>query len=163
MNTLYDMLPDGSKRNEPEIIVVHAMGEYIKDGKQYTARDFLEKLGWSAHVMIHPNGDRTVCRDDSQGAFHAGRDKNGVDRNKNSLGIEILVPGVHDYGTFLEAIKRDYCSTEAFKSAASQVREWMNMHDISADEVYRHSDLSPGRKLDPGSGFDWSAFMKAIN
>ena len=106
---------------------------------------------------MHSHGDITICRADTQGAYHA----RGF--NTNSLGIEILVPGIHNYGTFLEAIKTGWCTEAAFKSAVEKVREWMKLYDISVENIKRHSDLSPGRKLDPGEGFDWDRFIGALN
>ena len=149
-------LSAGSKRvNVPELIVVHSMGEYILDPDPEHAVDFLERYGLSAHALVSPNGDIYLCRDDDQGAYHARG------HNTNSLGIEILVEGRHDYGSFIKAIaKWGWCPDVQFDATVEAVRNWIQGHDIK--RIVRHSDISPGRKVDPGSGFDWVEFQKRI-
>ncbi len=158
MNIRYDMLEHGSLGNNPKMIVVHAMGELINNGKKIQpARDFLDEYELSAHVLAEPNGDLIVCRSEDQVAWHA----RGY--NQNSLGIEILVPGEHNYGSFLKAIKKtNWATDEQMQSAAEQIAEWQHIYHINIDKVVRHSDLSPDRKVDPGSGFNWVAFQKLI-
>lgn len=131
------------------------MGEYIKDDQEYYAVDWLKKLGLSAHALITPDGTVIRCRSDSEGAWHA----KGF--NKNSLGIEYLVKGVHNYGTFLEAIKTDYVTPEQYQAGLAQIAEWVEQHPIHS--IDRHSDLSPGRKVDPGSGFPWQQLLGDVH
>jgi len=158
MNTLYDMLDHGEEGNNPKLIVVHSMGENIDDGKSITpARDFLDDYKLSAHVLCKPDGDLIRCRSDEQTAWHARG------HNRNSLGIEILVPGIHNYSTFLKAIKKvRWATEEQMVSTAAQVREWMDLYDIPISKVVRHSDLSPDRKVDPGTGFNWVRFKQLL-
>lgn len=154
MEVYYKTLDHGSRGNDPKLIVVHAMGEYILDPDPIHAPDFLDKLGYSAHVLVSPNGDIFVCRETDEGAYHA----RGF--NTNSLGIEFLVPGEHNYGSFLAAIKTDWLKHEQLESGATVVRTWMADYGIT--EVVRHSDISPGRKVDPGTGFPWRTFLDLI-
>lgn len=158
MNILYDMLDHGEPNNYPKLIVVHAMGELIDDGTTIQpARDFLDDYKLSAHVLCKPDGDLIVCRSEDQVAWHARG------HNRNSLGIEILVTGAHTYDTFLKAIKKkNWATEEQMVSAAAQVREWMAVYNMPIDKVVRHSDLSPDRKVDPGSGFNWVRFKKLL-
>lgn len=153
---IQEPLEAGKKHNSPRMIVVHAMGEFLLDPHPIHATDFLAKLGLSAHALISPNGDIYICRDDNQGAYHA----RGY--NTNSLGVEFLVKGHHNYGSFLEAIKADYITDEQWNSGTSFVKAWIRTHSITRDKVVRHSDISPGRKVDPGAGFKWDAFLKAV-
>jgi len=154
MTIYHRYLEDGSKRNVPRMIVVHAMGEYILDPHPIHAPDFLGKLGYSAHALITPTGHTIICRDPNQGAYHA----RGF--NTDSLGIEFLVKGEHNYGSFLEMIKTDWVGPSQWQEGVSLVREWMKQYHIT--EVVRHSDISPGRKVDPGTGFDWDKFQQEI-
>lgn len=144
----------GAKHNKPDMIVVHAMGEYIEssDGETYLgAADMLDSIGLSAHALVSPDGSVCRLRNDDEGAFHAG----GF--NTNSLGIEVLVPGNHNYGTFLNAIARPYMTPAQYDAVVAQCRKWMRLYRIK--RIVRHSDLSPVRKLDPGDGFPWGQFL----
>ena len=146
----------GASKNKPKMIVVHSMGEFILDPHPIHASDFLVKLGLSAHALVSPNGDIYLCRDDDEGAYHA----RGY--NKNSLGIEFLVEGHHDYGTFIEAIKSDYVTDKQWEAGVKAVRSWVEAYEIPREKVVRHSDISPGRKVDPGAGFKWDKFMDKV-
>lgn len=151
-------LPYGAPdQGRPKLIVYHAMGEFIKDddGTIYAAHDWLKKLKISVHALITPSGVDIRQRRDEQGAYHA----KGF--NTDSLGIEFLVSGIHNYGTFLKAIKTDYVPAVQFKAGVEQVLKWRNKFQV-LDRVEAHSTLSPGRKPDPGDGFPDIEFRKAI-
>ncbi len=155
MEILERPLSAGSKSNNPNLIVIHAMGEYIKDPNPILAVGFLDKLKLSAHALILPNGDVMMCRRPDQGAYHA----RGF--NTDSLGIEFLVSGLHDYGSFLAALKTDWVTDKQWDSGVELVKHWKENYGI--EKVKRHSDLSPGRKVDPGTGFKWNKFKHEIN
>jgi len=145
----------GREGQSPNRIVIHAMGEYIDtDDRDYDAVSWLDKIGLSVHAIITPSGVVIRCRDDYQTAYHA----RGY--NTNSLGVEILVPGVHTYESFLTALKTRYYSPEQYDVLLELCRSWLQKHDI--DKVNRHSDLSPGRKHDPGTGFPWEGFIEDV-
>ena len=147
---------NGAKRNDPRMIVVHSMAEFLLDPQPIHATDFLEKIRLSAHALVDSKGHTFICRDDDQGAWHA------KGYNKNSLGIEFLVEGHHTYATFLEAIKADYVTFEQFDAGVAAVRNWVEAYDIPRNRVVRHSDISPGRKVDPGTGFKWQKFLDCV-
>lgn len=153
----YSPLEAGNKNNRPKMIVVHSMGEFLLDPHPIHATDFLEKIKLSAHALVAPSGDIYICRDDDQGAYHA------KGYNTDSLGIEFLVAGHHDYGSFLETIKTDWVTDEQWDAGVQAVRYWMESYDIPIHKVVRHSDISPGRKVDPGVGFKWDKFKEAIS
>lgn len=134
---------------------MHAMAEYLRvDGKIVSAADFLLRIKLSAHVLITPSGRRVRLREDEQGAHHARK------FNRNSLGIEFLVPGIHTYDTFLAAIQQPYVTDAAWRAGVVQTREWRELHNIAA--IDRHSDVDPDRKKDPGKGFAWLDFLEAV-
>jgi N-acetyl-anhydromuramyl-L-alanine amidase AmpD len=155
MNMIERPLHAGSQSNNPNLIVIHAMAEYIKDPEPIFAPDFLENYGLSAHALIQPDGDILICRSSRTGAYHA----RGY--NRNSIGIEYLVEGEHDYGSFVETIKTDYITPAQWNAGIELAVYYRDMFGI--ENIKRHSDLSPGRKVDPGSGFDWKRFTTAIN
>lgn len=145
----------GGGKQTPALVVIHSMAEYIKtkDGV-YSAIDYLEKIKLSAHFFIHPNGQIVQGREIEDVAYHA------KGYNTNSIGIEFLVEGTHNYGAFLNKIKTDYVTDIQFQEGVSLVHSLMGDYDIN--ELSRHSDLSPERKVDPGEGFNWYAFLIEI-
>lgn len=156
MNIQYKKLTYGGTRsNNPDKIIVHSMGENINNnGDVYDAVEWLKFLKLSAHALILPNGDVIRCRDDNQRAWHA----RGY--NTDSLGVEFLVPGIHDYGSFLNMIKSEWVSDEQYASGIELLNQWIDSHNI--ETIARHSDVSPGRKVDPGDGFRWDYFVDQL-
>lgn len=154
MKSVNILLPYGAPEQTPNRIVIHAMGEFIDDGQIISpAWDFLRQHRLSAHVLITPSGVRIRQRKDTQGAHHA----RGY--NTDSLGIEFLVPGIHNYSTFLSAMKTDYLTNKAFKSGVEQVIEWIDTYEIV--NIDTHHQLDPDRKVDPGDGFPLDRFLRA--
>jgi N-acetyl-anhydromuramyl-L-alanine amidase AmpD len=70
------------------------------------------------------------------------------------LGIEALVPGTHNYATFLKKIREQWVSENQYQCILSQCREWYGAWPI--ERIDRHSDVDPARKRDPGTGFPWT-------
>lgn len=154
MNVIERHLEFGGSHNEPNRIVVHAMGENIRDDKVYNAVEWLAKLELSAHALVTPSGDVIRCRNDDEGAWHA------KSFNTNSLGIEFLVQGIHDYGSFIERIKTPWVTPAQYQAGLEQIKEWI--YKFSIERIDRHSDVSPGRKVDPGAGFPWQQLLSEI-
>jgi N-acetylmuramoyl-L-alanine amidase len=103
----------------------------------------------SAHYVVDDEGliYRMVaeeCR-----AWHAGVAywKGDRDLNSISIGIEITNPG-HDYGY------RDFPAKQ-IAAVDALVRDIMERHRLEPSAVIGHSDIAPGRKIDPGELFPW--------
>lgn len=136
------------------MVIMHAMGEYI--GNQY-APDFLDSIKLSAHVLVTPSGSIIKCREDTEVAWHA----KGF--NSNSLGVEFLVPGHHDYGTFLDTIAQPgWLTPEQFDAGVNLVAAWAYKYGLNGDQLVRHSDIDPDRKKDPGAGFPWEELRSKV-
>ncbi len=145
--------PHGASHNQPNKIIVHAISEFLDLGSQdQIAWSFLDSQGISAHAFVTPSGVVVRTRDDHEGAYHARG------HNTNSLGVEFMVPGVHTYPTFLDAMNTDYLTPAAYDAGLTLVRGWVRAYGITKDNLHRHSDVSPGRKMDPGYGFPWDRF-----
>ena len=157
----------------PKGIVVHSMSEYLFwEGEWITAHDFLKELKLSVHGFIHPDGEYEKMISSPGRASHAGKSLHeGLSGlNSHYLGFELLVPGKHDYGSFLKAIETPGVYTEAqFEKAVNVCKYWMDKYKFPASKVVRHSDVSGDHvrgkgkgKVDPGSAFDWKRFQEAL-
>ena len=138
-----------------------------KDGKRpnmlilhYTGMpDFGEALQWlanpisqvSAHYLVFEDGRVVQMVPEGRRAWHAGASSwdGETDINSSSIGIEIANPG-HPGG--LPAFPADQMQSVA-ELAGDIVKRWR----IAPDRVLGHSDVAPGRKLDPGEAFPWRA------
>ena len=157
----------------PKILIVHSMSEFLMyEGQKMYAKDFLKKLGLSVHGFITPDGEYDKMIESPHRAAHAGKSFwagiNGL--NSHSLGIELLVEGVNDYGSFSKKIQEPGTYTQAqFDKTVEVFKWWMNQYKIPVDNVVRHSDCSGDHvrgvgkgKTDPGAAFDWDAFKAAL-
>lgn len=108
----------------------------------------------SAHYLIDQEGAVFRLVPEEHRAWHAGvsywrgiRDLNGT-----SIGIELCNPG-HDWG---------YRAFPAAQLAA--LKEVLGgifaRHRLSPEALLGHSDIAPGRKIDPGELFPWRDFAK---
>lgn len=140
----------------PHQIITHAVGEFVVDPDRGThwAPDYETILGLSAHYYITPSGVVIQQREDHKKAWHA------LGNNDGTIGIEWMVKGVHDYGTFLHKIKEDWVTEDQFNAGVELYKQIMGNHSIEINQ--RHSDVDPRRKKDPGSGFPWEALLNVI-
>lgn len=107
----------------------------------------LEGLRVSAHFVVERDGTVTQCVSVFERAWHAGVSCwQGRERcNDFSVGIEL--EGTDD---------------QTFDDAQYAALECLSMQLIAALPLrgaVGHSDIAPGRKSDPGPGFDWLRLM----
>ncbi len=133
---------------EPSILLMH-----------YTGMDDAEKAcGWlcseesrvSCHYLVDEDGVITQMVSEEMRAWHAGVSSwRGVtDINSHAIGIEVQNPG-HN-GGYPDFPLRQMESVVAL--ARDVVARWK----IAPRHVLAHSDVAPGRKIDPGEKFDWA-------
>ena len=145
-------LPKGAKHQTPRRVILHSMAEFIKlDSGNKHAYDFLKDIGLSVHALICPDGTIIRSREDNQGSYHA----RGF--NRDSLGVEFLVKGAHDYTSFKNTISNYYLTLDQHISGVELLRDWCSKYDIKSIDT--HSSLSPKRKIDPGAGFPLKQFL----
>jgi N-acetylmuramoyl-L-alanine amidase len=103
----------------------------------------------SCHYLVDEAGRITQMVGEEMRAWHAGVStwEDEVDVNSSSIGIEIHNPG-HS-GGYPDFPERQMGAV----SALSQ--DIVNRHNILPQHVLAHSDVAPGRKIDPGEKFDW--------
>lgn len=127
----------------PELIVIH-----------YTAMDCAQAaIDWlcnpeaevSAHYVIDADGTITQLVAEDMRAWHAGVGswRGREDINSRSIGIELSNKGNHPFAA---------AQMDALEGLLQAI---MLRWDIGPWAVIGHSDMSPGRKIDPGPKFDW--------
>ncbi len=147
----------GGGPQNPTRLIIHSMGEVIDtEERDYPADEWLNHLKLSAHFLIKPDGEVIKMRHTKTKAWHA------KGHNTDTVGIEFLVPGLHTYVTFLEAINTPWVSSEQFEAGVELSKGIIDYFHISVNNVLRHSDIDPGRKKDPGHGFDWDEFRNRL-
>lgn len=129
----------------------------------------------SAHYLISANGAISQLVDESKRAWHAGKSswKKNDQLNSYSIGIEIVNPGFSEVGQdpctenvdiwnlkngrqVLGSPYLWYSFTQAqVESVINLCKEIMTRYDIRPENIIGHSDIAPGRKVDPGPLFPW--------
>ena len=104
----------------------------------------------SAHYLVHEDGRVVQMVRESDRAWHAGRGswKGRSDVNSFSIGIEIVNAGPLD--GFPDFPDRQ------IEAVAALCRDICARHGIAPERVLAHSDVAPGRKIDPGERFPWA-------
>jgi AmpD protein len=107
----------------------------------------------SAHLLIRRDGEFVQYVDFRQRAWHAGAScfegRSGC--NDFSIGIE------------MEGTDTDGFEAAQYAALASVTHVLMAAWPlITPDRITGHSDVAPGRKTDPGSGFDWGLYRRLI-
>jgi N-acetyl-anhydromuramyl-L-alanine amidase AmpD len=152
-------LPGGLDIIAPTSVVVHAMAEIVigPDRKAHYATEWLRREGTSAHLFVTPSGTIIKSREYDQGAWHCRADK----RNWNSIGIEFLVAGAHDWNSFVDTISRPYLTDAQYKAGVKICKEEL-FGEIGITQFDKHSKLDPVRKRDPGAGYPWDQFIEDV-
>ena len=158
----YGPRPEGAR---VELIVLHcislAPGQYGGDEVQ---RLFTNQLDWnqhpyfksiegmevSAHFFIRRQGELQQFVNCKHRAWHAGTSSYRGRGNCNdySIGIE------------LEGVAGERFEDSQYETLAGLCAAIMQHCPISG--IVGHEHIAPGRKNDPGSGFDWPLLQQAL-
>lgn len=161
----YDARPPGV---EADLIVVHGIslppGEF---GGPWIERLFMNtlpldmhpyfaeigELRVSSHLLVTRDGGLIQFVKFTDRAWHAGQSSyDGRSAcNDFSIGVELEGMDTLDY----EAAQYDALAETVAALCEAYPR-------LSADRVVGHSDISPGRKTDPGPAFDWLRARRCI-
>ena len=132
----------------PSLIEIHYTG--MSDAA--SARDRLcdPAAEVSAHWLIHDDGTPEALVPEDRRAWHAGAGawRGQDDVNSRSIGIEIANPGDRPFA----AAQMDTLDLLLARIMA----RW----SIGPAGVIGHSDMAPGRKIDPGPRFDWARLAR---
>jgi N-acetylmuramoyl-L-alanine amidase len=132
-------------------LILHYTGMKTAKG----AEDWLcaDESQVSAHYLVYEDGQIVQMVREADRAWHAGasfwlgeRDLNSV-----SIGIEIANPGHHGYLDF---------PAGQIDAVIKLCRGIKRRHGIAPEMVLAHSDIAPGRKVDPGEKFPWGRLAR---
>ena len=133
----------------PSILLMHYTG---MDSAQ-KACDWLccERSGVSCHYLVAEDGSVVQMVDEDKRAWHAGAGSwhGAGDINSRSIGIEI-----HNRGHF--GGYPDFPGAQ-MQAVIKLSKDILQRHVIAPEMVLGHSDIAPGRKIDPGEKFNWRA------
>lgn len=142
------------RRNDApiDILLIHYTG--MTDAATALARlcDPIAKV--SAHYTIDEAGTVFGHVDENRRAWHAGVSYWAGERdvNSRSIGIELVNPG-HDLGY------RDFPAAQ-LEALIELARGIIARHKIPPARILAHSDVAPGRKIDPGEKFPWAELAR---
>jgi len=149
----------------PDLVVLHSIslppGVY---GGQQVQQLFTNQLDWhahpyfqqikglqvSAHFYIGRNGDLWQFVSCDQRAWHAGVSSYQGRENCNdfSIGIE------------LEGLEGDLFEQSQYEALLALIPAIAQHYPING--IAGHEHIAPGRKADPGSGFEWPLLQRAL-
>ncbi|MEE9314725.1 MAG: N-acetylmuramoyl-L-alanine amidase [Rhizobiaceae bacterium] len=134
-------------KSAPDILLLHYTG--MNDGDGALKWLCCEESGVSCHYFIEEDGRIIQLVAEEKRAHHAGAGswQGQDDINSRSIGIEI-VNGGHPAGL------PDFPKVQ-MEAVAELSRDIIKRYTIQDHLVLGHSDIAPGRKIDPGESFDW--------
>lgn len=113
----------------------------------------LHGLEVSSHLLIDRSGEVTQFVPFDLRAWHAGESEYQNRRGCNDFSIGIELEGT------------DHCpyTEQQYQALITVTRQLMcDYPAITVDNIVGHSEISPGRKTDPGSVFDWSHYLNQL-
>jgi N-acetylmuramoyl-L-alanine amidase len=138
---------------KPGILIMHYTGMASAE----KAIDWLARpeSRVSCHYVVGEDGRITQMVPESKRAWHAGVSywHGETDINSASIGIEIQNPGHEDGYTPFPDVQ--------MRAVRDLSRGIIARHGIRPEAVLAHSDIAPGRKIDPGEKFDWAWLAQA--
>jgi AmpD protein len=158
----FDARPEGTAVT---LVVLHSIslppGEYGGDAIE---RLFTNRLDWdahpyyagirglrvSSHFLLRRDGQALQFVSCEQRAWHAGASAWRGRENCNHYSVGIELEGLE--GSHFEAVQ--------YAELAQLLRALAARYPIA--EVVGHEDVAPGRKFDPGPGYDWARLRRQL-
>ncbi len=136
-----------------DILVLHYTG--MESGEAALSRLCEEASGVSCHYIVFEDGRCLQMVSEKYRAWHAGKSewRGEEDVNSCSIGIEIVNPG-HELGY------SDF-PPEQVSGLIGLCKDILERNHIPARNIVAHSDIAPGRKIDPGEKFPWAVLAEA--
>lgn len=161
----YNQRPEGC---EISLLVIHCISlpeghyggreiEYLFTGcldcRSHPSFADLEGLEVSAHCVIRRDGEIEQYVPFEKRAWHAG------------VSCFAEVQGCNDYsiGIELEGTDKSAYTEEQYQSLALLTQKIQQRYPgISKERIVAHSEIAPGRKSDPGCGFNWPYYFALL-
>lgn len=106
----------------------------------------------SSHLLIRRDGEVLQFVPLHRRAWHAGQSAFAGRSACNDFSVGIELEGTDD-SPFEPA---------QYTQLARLCRSIMTHWSVPLEHIVGHSDIAPGRKTDPGSGFDWDLFRTEL-
>jgi AmpD protein len=120
------------------------------DWRQHPYFESIEGMKVSAHFYIRRNGDLQQFVSANDRAWHAGASsyRQRSNCNDNSIGIE------------LEGVAGDRFEDSQYETLAGLCAAILQRYPIT--QIAGHEHIAPGRKTDPGNGFNWQLLQRSL-
>lgn len=153
----------------PNLIVVHGIslppGSYggpwidqlFSNCLDISAHSYFEEIAdlcVSAHFLIRRDGELVQYVPVDQRAWHAGESSYAGQPGCNDFSIGIELEG-EDETPYQKA--QYHCLAALIATLQQTITSLANA------DIVGHSDISPGRKTDPGEAFDWQALESLLD
>ncbi len=150
---------------QPDLIVIHSISLPPGDfGTGQVQRLFTNQLDWeehdyfrsirglkvSAHFFIARDGQLWQFVSCNDRAWHAGESSYCGKSNCNDYSVGVELEG-------LEGLIFEQAQYETLSSLAAAL-----LQAYPTSQVAGHEHISPGRKQDPGAGFDWQRLRHSL-
>lgn len=167
----------GGEARHPDSVILHYTGMADASSALLWLANPIAQV--SAHYFVFEDGRIFQLVPESRRAWHAGRGiwRGETDMNSASIGIEIAHPG-HDLGRPFGpngqplplpegAIPNSYpppgppFPDAQIDAVICLVADIQARWSIPNHRILAHSDIAPGRKIDPGETFPWEKLAEA--
>lgn len=137
----------------PDALILHYTAMETGEGAQALLCDPDSEV--SSHYLVHEDGRIVQMVREADRAWHAGKGSwHGIeDVNSFSIGIEIANQG--------HAAGLPEFSSAQIAAVIALAGDICRRRQIAPERVLAHSDVAPGRKIDPGERFPWEALARA--
>jgi len=108
----------------------------------------------SSHFLIKRSGEIVQFVSCNDRAWHAGKSNYCSVDNCNDFSIGVELEGTDD----IAYSGMQYDALSALTSAIQAAYP-----AVTNDRITGHSDISPGRKTDPGASFNWPRYRETLN
>lgn len=145
----------------PDCIILHYTGMPTASEALLWLANPLSQV--SCHYFVFEDGRIFQLVPESARAWHAGKSswQGEEDMNSRSIGIEIVNVGPDLTKNPIEPGNYPDFPEEQIEAVIALVKDIATRWRIRPERILAHSDIAPGRKVDPGERFRWDKLAEA--